>query len=141
MESNLRAIYAIIWRQCSPMMQSKLESLHDFTVRSTDCDCVWLLKEIQGITHKFEGTRNVFISLNDAWSNYYSYRQGTHQTLHEYLKEYQSRIQVSEHYGAAIGADGPYLASVKEKLKTTLSSTASTEELHKRALAAANLLL
>ena len=27
MESNLRGIYAIVWGQCSPMMQSKLESL------------------------------------------------------------------------------------------------------------------
>ena len=26
-ESNLCAIYAIVWGQCSPLMQSKLESL------------------------------------------------------------------------------------------------------------------
>jgi hypothetical protein len=31
MESNTRAIYAIVWGQCSPMMQSKLKSFdhHD----------------------------------------------------------------------------------------------------------------
>ncbi len=46
--------------------QLKLESLDEYEARSTDCDCVWLLKEIQGITHRFEGTRNVFISLDDA---------------------------------------------------------------------------
>jgi len=51
MESNLRAIYAIVWGQCSPMMQSKLESLDDYSHRHTACDCVWLLQEIQGITH------------------------------------------------------------------------------------------
>jgi hypothetical protein len=70
LESSIRAIYAIVWGQCSPMMQSKLESLDDFDSKSTECDCVWLLKEIQGITHRFEGTRNIFISLDDAWSNY-----------------------------------------------------------------------
>jgi hypothetical protein len=139
MESNLRAIYAIVWGQCSPMMQSKLESLDDYDDKSTDCDCVWLLKEIQGITHKFEGTRNVFISLDDAWCHYYAYHQGPNQSLHEYLKEYQSLVQVLEHYGAAIGADGPYLASVKEKLKATLPSTLSADELQKRTLAAAKL--
>jgi hypothetical protein len=48
------------------MMQSKLKYLDDFDEKSTKCDCVWLLKEIQGITHRFEGTRNVFISLDDA---------------------------------------------------------------------------
>jgi hypothetical protein len=125
MESNLRAIHAITWEQCSPMMQSKLESLDKYKVRSTDCDCVWLLNEIQGITHCFEGTHNVFISLDDnAWCNYYSYHQGAQQSLHEYLKEYQSLVQVLEHYGAAIGAEGPYLEElVKEKLKTALLST------------------
>jgi hypothetical protein len=54
-------------------MQSKLKSLDAYTTRSTDCDGVWLLKEIQGITHQFEGTRNVFISHDDAWSNYNAY--------------------------------------------------------------------
>jgi hypothetical protein len=50
MESNLRAIYAIVWGKCSPIMQSKLESLDKYEARSTDCNCLWLLKEIQGIT-------------------------------------------------------------------------------------------
>jgi hypothetical protein len=71
--SNTREIYAIVRVQCSPMMQSKLESLNHFDMKSTACDCVWLLQEIQGIAHHFEGTRNVFISLDDAWSSYYAY--------------------------------------------------------------------
>ncbi len=139
LESNLRAIFAIVWGQSSPMMQSKIESLDEYETRSTACDCVWLLKEIQGITHRFEGTRFVLISLDDAWSNYYSYHQGAQQSLHEYLKEYQSLVQVLEHYGAAIGAEGPYIESVKDKLRTTLLSTVAPQELRKRALAAAKL--
>ena len=67
MESNLRGVYAIVWGQCSQMMQSKLESLDNYETKSTSCDCIWLLKEIQGITHRFEGTRKVFDSLDDAW--------------------------------------------------------------------------
>jgi hypothetical protein len=140
MESNLRAIYAIVWGRSSPMMQSKLESLNEYEAQSTDCDCVWLLKEIQGITRRFEGTRNVFISLDDVWCNYYSYHQGAQPSLYEYLKEYQSLVQVLEHYGAAIGAEGPYIGSVKDELRTTLLSTnVAPQELHKRALAAAKL--
>jgi hypothetical protein len=139
MESNLRAIYAIMWGQSSPMMQSKLESLDEYEARSTDCDCVWLLKEIQGIMHRFEGTPNVFISLDDAWCNYCSYHQGAQQSLHEYLKEYQLLVQVLEHYGAAIGGEGPYFESVKDRLRTTLLSTVAPQELHKRAVDAAKL--
>jgi hypothetical protein len=68
-EINKRGIYAIVWGQCSTMMQSKLESLDGFDNKSNVCDCIWLLKEIWGITHQFEGTRNVFILLDDVWSN------------------------------------------------------------------------
>jgi hypothetical protein len=114
LESDSRAVYAIVWRQCSPMMQSKVESLDEFEAKSGDCDCVWLPKEIQGITHRFEGTRNVFISLDNAWSSYYSYRQGNKQTLHDYLKEDQGLVQVLEHYGAALGAEGPYQDAVRD---------------------------
>jgi hypothetical protein len=65
------------------MMQLKVESLDKYEAQSTDCDCVWLLKKIQGITHRFEGTQNVFISLDHAWCNYYSYHQGAQQSLQE----------------------------------------------------------
>jgi hypothetical protein len=139
MEANIRAIYTIVWGQSSPMMQSKLESLDDYSGRSTDYDCVWLLKEIQGITHQFEGTHNVFISLNDAWCNYYCYHQGLQQSLHDYLKEYQSLVHILEYYGATIGADRPYIVVVKEKLKAALPPSISVEDLHKRALAGAKL--
>jgi hypothetical protein len=99
------------------MMQSKLESLEDFDARNKTCDCIWLLKEIQGITHRFEGTRNVFISLNDAWTDFYNFKQGQHQLLYDYLKDFQALVQVLEHYGAEFGADGPNIASVLAEVR------------------------
>jgi hypothetical protein len=121
------------------MMQSKLESLDAYSVESAKCACVWLLKEIQGITHRFEGTRNVFISLDDAWCSYYGYHQGAHQTLHEYLKEYQSLVQVLEHYGAAIGSEGPYLEQVKDKVKAASKTHMTDSDVKTKSLAAAKL--
>jgi hypothetical protein len=137
LESNTRGIYAIVRGQCSPMMQSKLESLDDFDMKSNTCDCMWLLKEIQGITHRFEGTRNVFILLDDAWSSYYGHRQTTGQTLHEYLKDFQGLVQVLEHYGAALGAEGPYQESVKEQVLADFPAGLSTEEYRKKDVTAA----
>jgi hypothetical protein len=101
------------------MMQSKLRSLNNYESKSNGCDCIWLLKEIRGITHRFEGTRNIFISLGDAWSNYYGYKQSNDQTLHEYLKDFQSLVQVLEHYGAVMGTVGPYIDLVKEAVKAS----------------------
>jgi hypothetical protein len=137
LESNTRAIYAIVWGQCSPMMQSKLESLDDFEARSEECDCIWLQKEIQGITHRFEGTRNVFISLDDAWCGYYNCQQGHHQSLHDYLKDFQGLVQVLEHYGAALGANGPYQDSLKAMVMKDAPAGLTTEAYHVKAVAAA----
>jgi hypothetical protein len=135
-ESNTIAIYAIVWGQCSPLMQSKHESLEVFGEKSKSSDCIWLLKEIQGITHRFEGTRNVFISLNDAWSDFCSYKQGQNQQLYDYLKEFQSLVQVLEHCGAEFGADGPNQASVVAEVKADFPNDTAFA-LKARAVAAA----
>jgi hypothetical protein len=137
LESNTRAIYAIVWGQCSPMMQSKLESLEDYEARSDTCDCIWLIQEIQGITHRFEGTRNVFISLDDAWTAYYGFRQGQHQVLHDYLKDFQTKVQVLEHYGAVFGADGPHQESVMAQVKEASATVLTDVEYVKLAMGVA----
>lgn len=111
------AIHAVVWGQCSPMMQSKLESLEDFDTRNKTCDCIWLLKEIQGIAHRFEGARNVFISLDDAWTDFYNFKQGQHQLLCDHLKDFQALVQVLEHCGAEFGADGPNTASALAEVR------------------------
>ena len=92
LESNTRVICAIVWGQSSPTMQSKLESLKGFDSKSNSCDCTWLLREIQDTTHCFEGAKNIFILLDDAWRGYYGYRQGPHQNLHDYMKNYQDLV-------------------------------------------------
>jgi hypothetical protein len=102
--------------------RARNDVLHD------KCDCIWLIYEIQGITHLFEGTRNVFISLDDAWSDYYVFGQRQHQTLHEYFKDFQTRVQVLEHYGAVLGADGPHQDSVMDKVKADSDFVLTDEE-------------
>lgn len=67
-------------------------------------------------THQFEGTISVFISLEKAWSSYYRCRQGHTQTCHEYLKDFQGLILLLEHYGAALGSDRPYQASMTDQV-------------------------
>jgi hypothetical protein len=137
LKSNQRSIYAIVWGQCSPMMQSKLEPIDDYESKSNGCDCIWILKENRGITHRFEGARNIFISLDDAWSNYYGYKQSNDQRLHEHLKYFQSLVQVLERYGAVMGTVGPYIDSVKEAVKASAPAGILATDLLTRAVAAA----
>ena len=135
-ESNERAIYSITWGQSSVMMQSKIESLPDFDTKNTSCDCTWLLNEIRGISHQFEATRNVFISLDDAWENFYGIRQGN-EVLHEYLKNFQANVQVLEHYGAALGREGPYLDTLRAQIKRAAPRGTSDADILKQTITAA----
>jgi len=76
LNSNLKTIFAVIYGQCSESMKAKLKSLDDFEEKDQDCDCVWVLKAIKGITYHFEGQRFPYLSLDDARMNYYTFRQG-----------------------------------------------------------------
>jgi hypothetical protein len=69
LESNM----PIVWGQCSPMMQSKLKSLDAYSVESTQCACVWLLKEIQ-VLHTILKEREVCLFL---WTTHGAATTGT----------------------------------------------------------------
>jgi hypothetical protein len=49
--------------------------------------------------------------------------------LHEYLKDYQSLVQVLEHYRATIGAAIPYIESVKVQVKNVAPTGTTTTAL------------
>ena len=84
-------------------MKNKLQSLPEFTSKNDTCDCVWILEEIKAITLRFEGTRYIFLSLDDARTAYYSYMQPKTQSLPDYLRHFQSLVDVLEHYNASVG--------------------------------------
>jgi hypothetical protein len=88
LNSNLKTAYAVIWGQCSEAMKAKLTSLDDFETKSHENDCVWILKEIKGITYCFEGQLYIYLSLNDARTSYYAYTQGAEDSLSSYLEPF-----------------------------------------------------
>jgi len=108
-EKNKQIVFSVIWGQCSPTMQSKLQSLEEYDTRSDAHDCVWILQEIKGVTHKFEGTRYICVSLHDARQNFYNCKQEYKQSLRDYLGHYRSLVEVQDHYGASIDEDSSIL--------------------------------
>jgi hypothetical protein len=111
-EKNVQVIFSVIWGQCSPTMQSKLQSLDEYDNRSEAHDCAWILQEIKGVTHKFEGTRYICMSLHDARQQFYNCKQEPKQSLHDYLGHYRTVVEVLDHYGATIDEDGSILDKI-----------------------------
>jgi len=44
LQSNLKAAYTIMWGQCSDALWAKVKSLADYSTKSIDCNCEWLIK-------------------------------------------------------------------------------------------------
>jgi hypothetical protein len=83
-------------------MRNKLRALDDYELRCATYDCVWILKEIKGVTHQFDTKCNMFLSLLDARVAYFNCRQNQHQSNADYLAVFTSHVQVLEYYKANI---------------------------------------
>ena len=102
---NVATIYSVAWGQCLKQMQSRMRASKEFKRNHETSNCLWLLKEIKGITFQFEMSRNIFVAINVAKEKVYAYRQKSHQSLADYYKEFCSMIDVLEHYGGRFGND------------------------------------
>jgi hypothetical protein len=102
-KQNMKAIFAVIWGQCSESLKDKVKLLTDYINRRTDGDCVWLLKQIKAIMLQFEGQRSIFLSLADASRNFTTCSQGPEMSLTAYKIEFENSVDVFEHYGGVIG--------------------------------------
>jgi len=70
---------------------------------------VWILEAIKGITYRFEGQRFAYLSLDDARTSYYTFRQGKDESLADYLENFCYHVDILEHYGGSIGEDLKFL--------------------------------
>jgi hypothetical protein len=70
LRGNLATLYTVAWGQCSETMRAKVKLLEDYTERTGDNDCAWLLKQIRAVTLQFDSNRNSFLSLLDARTSF-----------------------------------------------------------------------
>ena len=83
-QQNVKALFAVIWGQCSESMRDKIKSMDEYKAKLTEGDCIWLLRNIKGIMMRFEGQRSLFLSLNDAERNLLLFEQGPDMSLSTY---------------------------------------------------------
>jgi len=105
LESNLKAGYTIMWGQCSEALRMKVKSSSDYTAKSRDCDCKWLIKTIRGVMLRFDGQRKIHRSIGDAHAAYHSYRPAQEASLAVFLEEFTALVDTIEHYDGCIGYD------------------------------------
>ena len=104
-KQNKKALYMVVWAQCSSAMQAKMKSATLFKTFDEQRECLNLLQEIKGVSYKFEAQRYPPLALYEAKAAFFRYNQ--HKTLSntEYLDKFKALYEVIEHFGGIIGQD------------------------------------
>ena len=128
---NLKTVYSLVWGQCTDILKAKLEALTVYTKIKKDYDVIGLLKQIKTITYKFEEHNYIYLSLYNAWRNFYTFKQGKDDTNAQYLEKFTNMVDVLEQYGGRFGYD---YASIAEQGYFALDKRDQTEDMFKIAV-------
>ena len=102
LRNGLLTIYQCIWGQCTEPMRSKLSALAEFEESRKDNDCAWLLKEIKCLHYKYEGKKDVSLSLADGIMSLFTTYQ-VRVSLPAFYESFRTKIDVIKHQGGDIG--------------------------------------
>jgi ribosomal protein L15 len=102
LRSNVAAIHAVVWGQCSEAMKAKVKSMTDYQAKVDENDCMWLLKQIKAITLQFDEKKNKFISLLDARTSLLNCKQFQGQSNDEYLESLRGWADTIEYHGGTV---------------------------------------
>jgi hypothetical protein len=102
LRSNLSAVQAIIWGQCSEAMKARIKSLAEYDSRTAADDCKWFLGNIQAITMQFDERHHGYTSMLNAFAGLLNCRQQTEQSVSNYLEVLKSHIDTVEYHGGTL---------------------------------------
>jgi hypothetical protein len=76
LHTNLQKAYALVLKQCTELLQSKLKQHADWAMLQCDQDLLSLLKVIKGIMYKFKHQKYMHLALDNAKCALYNLQQG-----------------------------------------------------------------
>ena len=97
LSDNKRALYMVVWGQCSPAMQSKIKSSLKYKLMNQECDVVWLLKEIQSVIFKFDDHNEMCLAMDNAIESLGTCKQEEGESVSNFLQQFQLHIDEFEH--------------------------------------------
>ena len=97
LHANLQKAYALVLRQCTELLQSKLKQHADWAMLQCDQDVLSLLKVIKGICYKFEDQKYMPLALDNAKHALYNLHQGG-MSCSDYLEWFHNLVDVVTTY-------------------------------------------
>jgi len=130
LKQNVKALYSLVWGQCSDAMRAKLEGQQGHEAMSKRADGIGLLKAIKSIVYNFQDQKYLPEALFEANRRFYSCNQGK-DSAQDYHTQFQNTVDVIEHCGGQIGNDPGIVAAVARDLGHTDLSTIDPAEYSK----------
>jgi hypothetical protein len=134
LDSNLNSLYSVIWGQCSENMKTKIRSINEYTEKTKQDDCVWLLSQIKSVVHQFDTKKDLWTSLRHARIAYANCKQEPNQSNSDYLEVFRTIVEVLEYYNADISESVDLLTEPEYK---TMSTAEKKKAAYDRTLATA----
>ena len=104
-ESNKKGLYSVIWDQCSPALQARMESLNDYNDIERRSDCLKLLQEIRSSVYQFETQAYIHESMLKTKEDLYRMKQKEDESTNDYRKRFREQLEMIRHYQGSFGDD------------------------------------
>ena len=105
LDENIKTVYAIVWGQCTDIMQQKLEASDEYNEVWESGDGLRLLGMIKDITYVFQTQKYHGQSAFEAKKKFANQVQGRTMTVKEHLTSFNNLVDVIEHCGGTFCDD------------------------------------
>ena len=134
-QQNLVTLYAVVWGQCSPAMQARIEGLSGHASARDTGDVVWLLNEVLKVTSQFDSRVYIAVGLDKAHQNFRRCRQARDESTVAFYHRFSSLAQTLQLLGGSFGEDPALIAFVRAELGSYASAAEVKATARQRALA------
>ncbi len=125
----MKALYSVVWGQCSETLRSKLKGNADFTTISTNADSLELLKAIRSEMTGFQKRQYLAHSVHSIMKEFYQLSQDKHRTNQEYYDEFNNLVAAVDECGAMIAGHPNMYDDVIEEIATDATNPTQDERL------------
>ena len=105
LRDNAYPFYLLIWRQCISPTRAKLGAVSNYKKINKEKDSAAILREINGISYKYDSHRDPYLALNNAKSKFYLYSQKENKTNTVHFNTFKAVVGVVEHQSSSIAND------------------------------------
>lgn len=98
---NVKKAYAIVLKQCTLNLQSKLEERPEWAALKMSCDVLVLLELIRSLVFRYEERMYQPLSLHRVKQTFYSFRQGNLSNI-DYLQAFKNRYDMANSHDVVL---------------------------------------